>query len=132
MSSPQQDCSCLGFTGTGLESYLTIIECTSLSQGLEWRSDGVLLLQGKCLRPATLEIVDGTKLTLSTSCTPNEVAFRMTSIGAIQHVKSSLCVQTSDWWTGAQLVLGRQGCHDVKWSWTTVLLKGIWSLQLIK
>lgn len=132
MTSLQHECSCLSLTGTGLESHLTITECTSLSQGLEWRSDGVLSLQGKCLRPAVREVVDGTKLILSTSCNPSEVAFRMTSIGAIQHVQSLLCVQFTDWWNGIQLALGREGCYDVKWSWTTILLKGIRPFQLIK
>ena len=132
MTSAQHECSCLSLTETAPESHLTITECTSLSQDLEWRSDGVLSLQGKCLRPAEPEVVDGTKLIHSTSCNPNEVAFRMTSIGAIQHVQSLLCIQSTDWWSGVRLALGRQGCYDMKWSWTTILLKGIRPFQLTK
>ena len=96
---------------------------------MQWNSDGVLKLEGKCLRPATDDVTDGTKLVLSTSCSPTEVAFQLTSTGAVQHMKSLLCIQSVEWWYGIKegdvLALGRQGCYDVKWSWATILLKGI-------
>ncbi len=103
--------------------------CNTLSQNLQWSPDGVLKLQGKCLRPATNDVIDGTKLVLSTSCNPDEVAFQQTSSGAVQHVGSLLCVQSVELRNGVKegdvLALGRHGCYDVKWLWTTILLKGI-------
>jgi hypothetical protein len=127
--SPKHDCSCLNTVATESETHLTITVCTTLSQDLEWLSNGVVQLQGKCLRPATNDVIDGTKLVLSTSCSPNEVAFRLTPSGAIQHVPSLLCVQSTALRNGVKegdiLALGRHGCYDVTWSWRTILLKGI-------
>jgi hypothetical protein len=102
--------------------------CDTLSQGLQWQPDGVLQLEEKCIRPADADVIDGTKLMLSTSCDPEEVAFELTPSGAIQHLASLLCVQSAEVKNGVKegdvLALGRHGCHDVKWSWTTILLKG--------
>ena len=127
MTLPEQDCLCLNSAGSPSES-VTITMCNILSQGLEWQPDGVIMLQEKCLRPADDDVIDGTKLVHSSSCDPNEVAFQLTPSGAVKHLTSLLCIQSAELKNGVKegdaLALGSHGCHDVKWSWTTVLLKG--------
>lgn len=126
MISPKRECSCLSVAGDG--SHLTIAACTALSQSIEWRPDGILQIQEKCLRPVTNDVIDGTKLVLNTSCSPSEDAFRITPTGSIQHVRSLMCIQAAEWWNGLKegdiLALGMRGCYDVMWYWTTVLLRG--------
>ncbi|XP_028403045.1 uncharacterized protein LOC114525810 [Dendronephthya gigantea] len=123
--SPKRECSCLSVARDG--SHVTITTCTALSQSIEWQSDGILKIQEKCLRPVTDDVIEGTKVVLSTSCSPSEDAFRITPTGSIQHVRSLLCIQAAEGWNGLKvgdiLALGREGCSEVRWHWTTILLK---------